>query len=435
MRVREIFGAERDHRAGIRDMKNEMILFTGGQIIGRDQVWRDHDLLVCNGRIEEIRPSSTKRPAEARVVALGGGFLTPGLIDIHVHGGGGADFMDGTVAAVQTVCHSHLRHGTTTLFPTTTTATVEQLETMLQVCQQVQASGFERESPVGLTFGARIGGVHLYGPYFAPDKVGCHLPGHQRSPHKGEYRRYFATKLIRIATCAAELPGAVEFYRTAKKHNCLITCGHSNSTYAEMQAGFQAGMRHVDHFWCAMSSVTSLRARCGTPMQAGMEQFVLMEPEMSTEVIADGCHLSDELLRFAYRFKGPERLCLVTDSSRALDQPPGEYRFGSEHDGPLFYSDGHVGWTLDRRGLASSVAGMDHMVRTMYRATKPSLPDVIRMASLTPAERVGMASSYGSIESGKIADLVWWSKGLRVKQVYLGGQLVHRATRSSISRD
>jgi N-acetylglucosamine-6-phosphate deacetylase len=262
----------------------------------------------------------------------------------------------------------------------------------------------------------------LYGPYFAPDKVGCHLPEQQRTPRLEEYRDYFSTGMVRIATCAAELPGAAAFYRYAKKHDCLITCGHSNSTYTEMQAAFAAGMRHVDHFWCAMSSVSSLRGRCGVPMQASMEQFVLMEPEMSTEVIADGCHLSDDLLRFAWRFKGPERLCLVTDASRALDQPAGEYRFGSAIDGPVFRSDGQVGWTLDGRSLASSVAGMDRMVRNMLRATGAAVPEVIRMASLTPAERAGIADQVGSIESGKRADLVLWSPRLHVKSVMLAGR-------------
>ncbi|MBL8854490.1 MAG: amidohydrolase family protein [Planctomycetaceae bacterium] len=422
-------------------MTSQLVLYTNGQIVGRDRLLLDHDVLVRDGRIESIRPNTRKRPQEAKIVSLGGGYLTPGLIDIHVHGGGGADFMDGTIDAVRTACQTHLVHGTTTLFPTTTTASAEQLENMIAACAQVQeadrsSSRIEPGSNVGsrsgprptdqpsiagsrMAAGARIGGVHLYGPYFAKDKVGCHLANQQRPPDKQEYRRYFSTNMVRVATCAAELPGATEFYRYASQRGCLVTCGHSNSTYAEMQAAFRVGMRHVDHFWCAMSSVTSLRARCGTPMQAGMEQFVLMEPEMSTEVIADGCHLSDDLLRFAYRFKGPERLCLVTDASRALDQPPGEYRFGSDSDGPTFYSDGRVGWTLDRRSLASSVVGMDHMVRTMQRATKAPLPDLIRMASLTPAERVGIAADYGSIEVGKVADFVLWSPRLIVKRVYL----------------
>ena len=152
-----------------------------------------------------------------------------------------------------------------------------------------------------------------------------------------------ATGIIRVATCAAELPGADAFYKAARERGCLVTCGHSNATWSEIARAFEAGVRHVDHFWCAMSSVTSVRARCGFPMQGSMEQFVLASPEMSTEVIADGRHLAPELLDFAYRMKGAARLCLVTDSSRALDMPAGQYRFGPKDTGTLFESDGTVG--------------------------------------------------------------------------------------------
>ncbi len=234
-----------------------------------------------------------------------------------------------------------------------------------------------------------------------------------------EYKRYFASGIVAIATCAAELPGARAFYRAAAKAGCLITCGHSNASWTEMQRAFDAGMRHVDHFWCAMSSVPSLRQRLGVPMQASMAEFVLMNREMSTEVIADGCHLSGELLEFAYRMLGPERLCLVTDCNRALDLPAGEYRFGNQDDGTWFISDSRVGWSADRQSLASSVVGMDQMVRIMHRDTSASLPEVIRMASLTPAARVGLDHKIGSLEPGKQADVVILTKQLKVKRVFV----------------
>jgi N-acetylglucosamine-6-phosphate deacetylase len=150
-------------------------------------------------------------------------------------------------------------------------------------------------------------------------------------------------------------------------------------------------------------------------MQGSMEQFVLLNQEMSTEVIADGCHLAPELLHFAFAMKGPKRLCLVTDANRALDMPPGEYRFGSNVDGPLVFSDGRVG-RMPEGGLASSVVGMDTMVRTM------ALPDVIRMASLTPAKRAGVAQQIGSLERGKFADVLVLDKKLAVKRVFIGGR-------------
>lgn len=354
-----------------------------------------------------------KLPQSVEVIDAEGGYISPGFIDIHVHGGSGADFMDGTTEAVRIACKSHARHGTTTIFPTSTTGSVKHITAMINACAEVQKE-------VGRTVLPKIAGVHLYGPYFAEDKVGCHSRDGCRPPRVSEYEHYFATKMVRIATCAAELPGAAEFYAMARRNKCLVTCGHSNSSWSEMQSGFDAGMRHVDHFWCAMSSVASMRQRFNVPMQASMAEFVLMNAEMSTEVIADGWHLAPELLEFAYRMKGPKRLCLVTDCNRALDMPPGEYIFGHAATGTPFRSDGKVGWA-PTGSLASSIVGMDHMVRHMKQSTSASVPDVIRMASLTPAERTGIAQQTGSLAAGKRADLLVLNSDLSVRQVVIRG--------------
>ena len=124
--------------------------------------------------------------------------------------------------------------------------------------------------------GARIGGVHYYGPYFAEDKVGCHSVEGRRDPSPANTRGFLQLGLIPIATCAAELPGAEVLPKRGTAKGYLVTCGHSNSTWSEMSRAYKAGVRHVDHFWCAMSSVASVRA-CGTPMQGSMEQFVLRQ--------------------------------------------------------------------------------------------------------------------------------------------------------------
>ena len=389
-----------------------LLVFINGTAVLPDRLLRDAVVVCERGRIKSI--SAGKRlPKGATVVDAKGGYISPGFIDIHVHGGDGADFMDGNAEAVRTACRAHARHGTTTIFPTTTTGSPERLHAMIDSCGAVKKSWSIRD-------GSFIGGVHLYGPYFAPDKVGCHSKEGQRSPEADEYARYFASGLIKVATCAAELPGAETFYRTAKKYRCLITCGHSNASWAEMKRAFKAGMSHVDHFWCAMSSVSSIRQRFNFPMQASMAEFVLATPGMSTEVIADGIHLAPELLEFAYRMKGAARLLLVTDSNRALDLPPGRYRFGHADDGSWFESNGKAGWAPNG-SLASSIVGMDHMVRHMAAHTSASLPDVIRMASLTPAERTGIARQTGSLEINKRADVILLSKKLEVKRVFIAG--------------
>lgn len=390
------------------------LVFHNGTLVLPDKLVPDAVVVCEGGRITRVG-RARKLPRDATLVDANGGYIAPGFVDIHVHGGDGADFMDGTADAVRTACRAHGRHGTTTIFPTTTTGSPAQLSAMLKACLEVQRIGPAAD-------GARIAGVHFYGPYFAPDKVGCHSQAGRRDPETREYRQHFATGIIRIATCAAELPGAEAFYREATRRGCLVTCGHSNATWAEMARAFRAGVRHVDHFWCAMSSVASLRQRYGTPMQASMEQFVLAHEAMSTEVIADGCHLSPELLEFAYRQLGPHRLCLVTDANRALDMPPGRYRFGCAADGEWIESDGRVGFVPGGGALASSVVGLDTMVRNMKAATSASLPDVIRMASLTPAERAGVAAEAGSLTPGKRADVLVLDPRLRVKRVFLSGE-------------
>lgn len=409
------------------------IVFFGGNVILPDQILENGVVAVRNGTIAAIstqRSTPSQWPAEASLqVDLQGRYLSPGFVDLHVHGGAGADFMDGTEDAILRACGAHVRHGTTTIFPTTTTGSCEQILAMLDACgtvqnSQTQVAGAPGAASQATTQLPHLAGVHLYGPFFADNKVGCHSQAGRRNPRAEEYDSYFATGLIKIATCAAELPGANQFYRAARAHHCLITCGHSNASWSEMATAYEMGMRHVDHFWCAMSSVASLRQRFNVPMQASMAEFVLMQPEMSTEVIADGYHLAPELLEFAYRMKGARRLCLVTDCNRALDCSPGDYRFGNEHDGSWLRSDGHVGWAPDGQSLASSIVGMGHMVRHMKRSTSARLPEVIRMASLTPAERAGIAEQTGSIEAGKRADLCVLSSDLRVDQVYVAGRLV-----------
>ncbi|MDH4476448.1 MAG: amidohydrolase family protein [Verrucomicrobiaceae bacterium] len=390
------------------------LLFTHVTAILPDRLMEEAWVLCEKGKIVSISTKKPKVTAETQIVDGRGGYLSPGFVDIHVHGGDGADFMDGTSEAVRVACRAHARHGTTTIFPTTTTGSSEQIHAMLDAAKAVQAERC-------IENGARIAGVHLYGPFFAEDKVGCHSVEGRREPTAAEYRAYFEKGIVRIATCAAELPGAGEFYREAKKRRCLITCGHSNASWPEMAAAFKAGMRHVDHFWCAMSNVASVRSRLGVPMRGSMLEFVLGTAEMSTEVIADGCHLAPELLEFAFRLKGPRKLCLVTDANRALDLPPGNYRFGAAEDGSWLESDGRVGWAPGRMNLASSIVGMDHMVRQMKRDTSATLPEVVRMASLTPAELTGIAKQTGSLEAGKNADVVLLSRKLEVRRVFIGG--------------
>ncbi|MEI8211422.1 MAG: amidohydrolase family protein [Planctomycetota bacterium] len=389
----------------------ERVAMVGGTAILPDRLLENSYVESRAGRIVRVAAIPKRIPRDVEIIDATGRFVAPGFVDIHVHGGAGADFMDGTSTAVATACHAHLQHGTTTIYPTTTTGSESSIHDMISSVAQV------RKAHDSLL--PHIEGVHLYGPYFTPEKSGCHKKEGCRTPMLAEFEGYFRTGLIKIATCAAELDGASDFYRYAKRRRCLVTCGHSNASWTEMAAAHRLGMSHVDHFWCAMSSVTSVRSRLGTPMQGSMLEFVLAHPTMSTEVIADGFHLAPELLQFAWQMKGPSMLCLVSDTSRAMDMPEGTYAFGHPSEEIFIVNNGHVGLSPSG-GLASSVVPIEHCVRHMAKNTKIPLHDIVRMASLTPAERTGIDTLAGSLQVGKRSDILILSKKLDVLSVFLG---------------
>jgi N-acetylglucosamine-6-phosphate deacetylase len=386
-----------------------------GKVILPTKVLPDGAVVVEDGRILAVGPEhEISLPIGAAIVDAGDGYISPGFVDIHEHGGAGSDYMDGTPEAVRIANRTHARHGTTSVFPTSTTGTRAELIALLDSVEEVARNWTVSD-------GARIAGVHWYGPYFASDKIGAHPKGHERNPDPAEYQAALARGIIKTATCAAELPGAVEFCRAAKAAGCLVTCGHSNASWPEMEAVYEAGMRHVDHFWNAMSSIDSIRKRLGTPQRGSMAEFVLYHPEMSTEVIADGFHHAPEMLQFGYRMLGPSRLCLVSDCSRALDMAPGIYRIGHHDTGEPFENNGNVAVLPGTDKLASSIFALEHMIRTMVRDTDAGLAIVIRMASLTPAERTGFANDRGSLQPGKLADIAILSSDLHVQRTFING--------------
>jgi N-acetylglucosamine-6-phosphate deacetylase len=382
----------------------------GAEIILPDRMMENGWLEVHSGRIARVGQIPKRISRSLEVVDGTGKILSPGFVDIHVHGGAGADFMDGTPEAIETGARAHLFHGTTTLFPTSTTGTTEAIHALLNSVRSVRDRGVKRVPD--------LPGIHLYGPYFSVSKSGCHSKAGCREPDVSEYRSYFQTGLVRVATCAAELEGCHEFYRYAKRRKCLVTCGHSNASWSEMRDAHRAGMSHVDHFWCAMSNVASVRSRLGTPMQGSMLEFVLAHDSMTTEVIADGYHLAPELLQFAWQMKGPSRLCLVTDSNRAMDMPPGKYLFGHPEEEVWIESDGKVGRGADG-GLASAIQGLDHGIRFMAKNTDIPLHEIVRMASLTPATLTGIDHEVGSLEIGKRAHLLLLNRKLHIDRIYL----------------
>jgi N-acetylglucosamine-6-phosphate deacetylase len=384
-----------------------------GNIVLPDRALERGVVRCEGGRIVEVGPAGAVGSAD-RVIDAEDGYIVPGFVDLHVHGGAGADFMDGTDEAFAAALAAHGRHGTTSLAVTTTVARHDQIMTVLETTRR-----FRIAEPAG---GARVMGAHFYGPYFRREARGAHPGAEIRPPVAEEYEQYltYADSLV-TCTVAPELSGAEAFVKACAARGVRTNVGHSWATFEQMAAAVGWGVRHVDHLFCAMSDKSKLRQFQMYPMQGGVLEATLYFDELTTEVIADGKHLSADLLLLALKIKGPDRLALVTDCNRALDMPEGRYVIGPLDGGePMISRDG-VGMMPDGSALASSVQGMDHMVRTFAALTGRPLPEVVRMASLTPARIAGWDREIGSLEAGKRADIVVLDRELRVRDVWRDG--------------
>ncbi len=391
-------------------------VFTNATLVLPDRLIRPGmwKVVVRDDRIEMVGCPAKYYPDE---IDLEGMYLAPGFVDLHVHGGAGADFMDGTADAFHTVCRCHAQHGTTSLTPTSTVATGPQYDQFLALCRELHGT------PTG---GARIVGGHFYGPYFSRPARGCHPDQEFLVPAPENAERFMPPGEVMplVVTVAPEIENAEWLVRTYSARGVRFNAGHSYAPFPQVEAAVAWGVRHVDHLFCAMSDRARLRQSQAFPMRGGLMEATLFFDELTTEVIADGKHLTPDLLRFAYKVKGPDRLALVTDSMRALDRPDGEYWFGAEGSGEKVRKLDGVGVTPDGTALASAVMGMDHCLRTMHFTAGVPLPEAVRMASLTPARILGVADDVGSLERGKRADLVVLDRELNVKRVYVGGEQV-----------
>jgi N-acetylglucosamine-6-phosphate deacetylase len=386
-----------------------------GNVVLPDRVLEAGAVEIEEGRIVGVGPAA---PApQAAEIDAGDGYVLPGFVDLHVHGGAGADFMDGTEEAFSAALGAHARHGTTSLAATTTVARHEQILKFLELTRRFR----QRPSPSG----ARVLGAHFYGPYFRYEARGAHPGAAIRPPVPEEFLQYleFADSLV-TCTVAPELSGAEEFVKACAARGLRTNVGHSWATFEQMAQAVRWGVRHVDHLYCAMSDKTKLRQSRMYPMQGGVLEATLYFDELTTEVIADGKHLSADLLLLALKIKGPDRLALVTDCNRALDMPDGNYMMGPLDGGePVISRDG-VGMMPDGSALASSTQGMDHMVRTFLSLTGRPLWEVVRMATLTPARIAGWDDQIGSLALGKRADLVVTDRELEVRSVLRDGVVI-----------
>ena len=341
----------------------------------------------------------------------GGCYAAPGFVDIHVHGGGGFDFMKASPEQIRQGCIAHARRGTTTILPTTVTASVADTAAMIENVRKAQA----------LTEECTIAGVHLEGPFLSPAQAGAQDPENLICPNIKILETLEAVWPggIRIMGAAPELPGGVEFGAELKSRGILATIAHSDADYRVCAQALASGYSDITHIYSGCSIVHRTNGyRAGGVVEAG-----LLEDGFTVQVIADGKHLPGELLRLIFKCKGPERISLITD---ALFPAAGGFPEGAvlqQTDGrPIILEDG-VLKLEDRQAFAGSVATMDRLVRNMVELAGVSLSDAITMATATPARVAGLSSRKGSIAPGMDADIVLLDEALQVKSVVAMGKL------------
>lgn len=367
------------------------------------------DLRVEEGLVAEIGAPNTLHGSP--VIEGNGLYLSHGFIDIHVHGGGGHDFMDATLEAWHGASALHLTHGTTAMVPTTLAAGREELLAAFSVYKKCQNSFAD---------GAKFLGIHVEGPYLAPTQSGAQDPAYIREPSPEEYEALLeACPNILRWTIAPELPGADRMGDFLVTHGVLPCIGHSEATYEEVCDAMAHGYSHVTHLYSATSTIVR---RSGF-RHAGIVESAYVLDGLSSEVIADGCHIPPCLLQMAYRFIGPDRLCLVTDAMRAAGQNGGESILGSLTNGQKVILEDGVAKMPDRTAFAGSIATADRLVRNMVQLVGVHLPDAVKMMTETPARILGLSDRTGKVSVGRVADLVLFDENINICMVMTNGQV------------
>ena len=388
--------------------------FSNGRIILADRILDGYSVTVEDGVISAVTRGDT---ATDKVVDLKGRYLAPGFIDMHTHGAGGHDFMDGTEEAIKGACLTHLSHGTTSIVPTTLTCLNSELFEFFEVYRKVKAEWHE---------GPNLLGIHLEGPFFNAAQAGAQDPKFLQLPTRENFMPILeagGSDIMRISV-AVELEGALELGRELKKRGIIAAIGHSDATYAEVAKAVEAGYSFVTHLYSGMSALH----RVGPYRVLGVVESAYLLDELGVEIISDGKHLPPELLRLIVKNKGVDNICLITDSMRGAGMPEGSRpKLGSLTNGQETLIRDGVAMMPDLKAFAGSVCTTDRCVRTMYKFAGVSLPDAVRMMTANPAKVLGVNDRKGAIAKGMDADLVVFDDGINISGVYVGGELRYAA--------
>lgn len=368
------------------------------------QGWlKDGSVLIRDNKILEVT-NCDLAVIGAQLVDVKGMYVLPGGVEIHAHGGGGRDFMECTEDAFRTAVSTHMRYGTTSIFPTLSSSTVPMIEQAADTCTTLMQ---EKDSS--------ILGLHLEGHYLNMAMAGGQMPENIKNPDPNEYIPIVERwNCIKRWDAAPELPGAMQFGKYISAKGILAAVAHTQAEFEDIRTAYEAGYTHATHFYNAMPGFHKRREY---KYEGTVESIYLLD-DMTVEVVADGIHVPPTILRLVYKIKGVERTCLITDALACAASDSHE-----AFDPRVIIEDG-VCKLADRSALAGSIATMDRLIRTMVQKADIPLADAVRMASETPARVMGVYDRKGSLQKGKDADIMVMDDDLKIRAVWSMGRLI-----------
>ena len=383
-------------------------LLVGGRVVTPAGVLSPGWIRLAGNMIEAVGSGPPPRESpELPVADLRGSWVLPGFVDMHVHGGGGTSFTEGSNEDARRTAAFHRGHGTTSIVASLVTAPLTELETRAAMLAGLAADGV-------------LAGLHLEGPFLSAARCGAQDARHMLLPDVAAFERLRAASAghLRVITVAPELPGATALIAAAARAGVIVAVGHTDATAEVASAAVDAGATHATHLFNGMRPLHH--------REPGAAGALLDRDEVSCEVISDGVHLHDTTIRLVARAVGPGRLVLITDAMAAAGRPDGDYRLGSAR----VNVSGGVARLASHGGAAGPIAGstaaMDDIVRRAVAAGLP-VSDVVAAASTTPARVLGLGGRVGALRPGLEADLVICDGDFRLSAVMAGGQWLAQA--------
>lgn len=363
----------------------------------------EKNLYIKDGKILDITTDEISFDCE---IDAEENYVSPGFIDIHVHGGDGYEFVDSSLEAIKNASNIHAQHGTTTIYPTISAYDNEKTSKALDALKKYKDS--EEIIP-------HIYGAHLEGPYFSPKQSGAQDPNYIRTPQSEEYEELFRkySNIIKRWSYAPELDGADDFLHFLNKNNIVASAGHTDAEYEHIKKAYEDGMKLITHLYSCTSTITR---KSGFRILGVIETAYLYD-DIDVETIADGCHLPPALLALIYKIKGDEHMCLVTDAIRHGGMSNIENATSENGNMPYIIEDG-VAKLSDRSAFAGSIATTDVLVRTCVKKAGIPLESAIKMITEVPA-RIMKLSSKGKLQQGYDADVIIFDDNINVKNVLI----------------